>query len=763
MSVTSGFYNSSNGDRKYNAEQMSAIFDGIINDGVLSNVGTAFAVTAGSGNSINVGVGRAWFNSTWLYNDSVLSLTLDDAEVVLNRIDAVVIEIDRSDSVRAGSIKIVKGTPASSPQNPTLTNTEYVHQYPLAYIRLDADSSSVSQANITNKIGTSDCPYVTGILQVQNIDNIVAQWGAQWIVWYTSTTNSGEAAKEEMVSEWNQWFSDETSDCEAEIASWTTQMKSDFQAWFNELQVILDDDTAAELGNRVVLLQNRFETLAKEWAVYSDLNDSTGDTIEDQNGNVIQGRTIFSLNGTVEDSSIGDMPSGSIENESFEFEIGDILTTTRTDLNEKWFLCNGAWIESSRYPELSRLLETDMWAPLALPTDGINKIRYINGLFVAVRGGTIAWTEDPVNSTWESTHFDASDIASNAGGGISIRDISYADGKWVMVGMVDIGVSTNEGVFISWATELDGEWHHYMRSGVVYSENYIYDVVGLAYGNGYWCVIVDYTDDRTGEHTRYIQCYCSNNIENDSWTVVNIDSASTSGYDLVPIGVVFNGEQFIVGADYRETLVDENASAIYLYSATTPTGASNPWSKTTLESEDSSRTGYWLDEVLFTGNETLFVGRMKDTYSDLYTSVWSIPNSLTGITQHDYEFDSTDNTEEGNNVVTVTFNDEYLFCVRRCQNLSDSDEHKYTILSISRENLNDFSEVTICDYTTVADSYRGYSAFGNGLFVFGIGEENLVSYQLGFTKLPFDYEVAAHLPTISPDSSYAYIKALGGI
>ena len=44
MSVTSGFFNSLNGDRRYNAEQMSSIFDGIINDGIFANIGTAFGV-----------------------------------------------------------------------------------------------------------------------------------------------------------------------------------------------------------------------------------------------------------------------------------------------------------------------------------------------------------------------------------------------------------------------------------------------------------------------------------------------------------------------------------------------------------------------------------------------------------------------------------------------------------------------------------------------------------------------------------------------
>lgn len=183
MSVTSGFFNSLNHDRRYYADQFSAIFDGVINDGVFANIGTAFSVMAAGGRDINIGIGRAWFNGIWLLNDSPLVLTVDAAELLLNRYDAVVIEIDKNDSVRAGTIKIIKGTPSSSAQYPTLSKDSGLYQYPLAYIYSAAASTTVSQADITNKIGTSDCPYITGILQVQNIDAIVAQWQAEFDDW----------------------------------------------------------------------------------------------------------------------------------------------------------------------------------------------------------------------------------------------------------------------------------------------------------------------------------------------------------------------------------------------------------------------------------------------------------------------------------------------------------------------------------------------------------------------------------------------------
>ena len=103
MSVTYGFYNSLNGDRKYNAEQVSSLFDGLIIDGVFASIGTAFAVKATTGITVNVGIGKAWFNHTWTLNDSILPLEAPEAEVLLDRIDAVVLEVDATESVRANS------------------------------------------------------------------------------------------------------------------------------------------------------------------------------------------------------------------------------------------------------------------------------------------------------------------------------------------------------------------------------------------------------------------------------------------------------------------------------------------------------------------------------------------------------------------------------------------------------------------------------------------------------------------------------------
>lgn len=121
MAVTYGFYNSSNGDRKYNAIQMSSIFDGLIKDGIFMSIGTSMMVVAtGEGMMLNVGIGRAWFDHTWTLNDAPLPLTPDQSEILMNRIDMVVLDVDQREAVRANDIIIVKGTPSSNPVAPSL-------------------------------------------------------------------------------------------------------------------------------------------------------------------------------------------------------------------------------------------------------------------------------------------------------------------------------------------------------------------------------------------------------------------------------------------------------------------------------------------------------------------------------------------------------------------------------------------------------------------------------------------------------------------
>lgn len=189
MSFTYGFYNSVNGDRKYNAEQISAIFDGLISDGVYATVGNLFAVdvnpSVASGTlGITVDSGRAWFNHTWNNNDAKVPFVLDPADISLSRYDAVVIEVNNNPTVRTNRLMIVKGSLASNPPKPILTDTAYLHYHPLAYVKVRANASSIQKSDIENVVGRSECPFVTGIIDTASIDSLFTKWEGEFEEWF---------------------------------------------------------------------------------------------------------------------------------------------------------------------------------------------------------------------------------------------------------------------------------------------------------------------------------------------------------------------------------------------------------------------------------------------------------------------------------------------------------------------------------------------------------------------------------------------------
>lgn len=265
MAVTYGFYNSVNHDRVYDAVQVSSLFDGLISDGVYETIGDKLMVKPLSDNTVTVGTGRAWFDHTWTLNDALYPISLNSAGVVNPRYDAIVLEVDSS--TRVNSIKALYGTEAVDPSKPALTNNDSVHQYPLAYIRRNAGSAAISQSDIENMVGTSACPFVIGIIEVMTIDDIVAQWSAQWDDYLTSKGN--------------------------QFNSWLAESQLEFTTWFNELQNQLDDNQAANLQNQINDLSDLVNALVKGEAVLQTIDDSDGNPIQDYLGNNLEGGVIY--------------------------------------------------------------------------------------------------------------------------------------------------------------------------------------------------------------------------------------------------------------------------------------------------------------------------------------------------------------------------------------------------------------------------------------------------------------------------------------
>lgn len=246
MAVTYGFYNSVNGDRKYNAQQFGKMFDGLIGDGIYATIGTAMMVKASTGMEVVVGTGRAWFNQTWTENDSLLVVEIPQSELLLDRIDAIVLRVSQTDDTRTNSIEVVKGTPSSEePAKPVLKKENDIYEYPLCYIFVERGATEIIQSNITNTVGTSECPFVTGIIETINIDGLIAQW----------------------QDEWDRWVNDTVFEFEKD-------RQKEFDLWFDTIREQLDEDTAGNLQNQIYDLYDKNEFFGELILTEDDYNNN---------------------------------------------------------------------------------------------------------------------------------------------------------------------------------------------------------------------------------------------------------------------------------------------------------------------------------------------------------------------------------------------------------------------------------------------------------------------------------------------------------
>lgn len=349
--ISFGFYDSINHDRRYNAIQFGSLFDGILRDGIFMSIGSCFRVIPAEDMMVLVGPGRAWFNHTWTLNDAPLPVDIPQSEVLLNRIDAIVLDINSNQASRTNDVIVVKGTPSKTPKRPTLINNSTRHQYPLAYISVRAGITSIRAADITSMIGTSATPYVTGILDTVNIDALLDQWKDQWEeffekqtldmettnafwkkewkLWYEAQTSEiqdaylawqsewslwsskykteMEETAEEWMDLWNAWFYSYINQNQLMIAQWQQNRDREFREWLDSLKAMLEPDVATNLANRIAelesccLIVNDFiNNLTAEHAIYDILYDnswSSYDNIVDSDQNDVLDFDLNPING----------------------------------------------------------------------------------------------------------------------------------------------------------------------------------------------------------------------------------------------------------------------------------------------------------------------------------------------------------------------------------------------------------------------------------------------------------------------------------
>ena len=289
--------------------------------------------------------------------------------------------------------------------------------------------------------------------------------------------------------------------------------------------------------------------------------------------------------------------------------VGDMKTTMRTDLDDKWLLCNGEKFSQQEYPELYNLLSTklsgvffaeeDLWGNNENHRRGINCVTYSNGYWVV--GGSYgdssngSYSARIAYSTSLSGPWTTKDLwTSTSSAEQEINDVVYKNGYWTTIGRADsakarIAYSTslsgpwttkdlwtrsesgtttnaycityangywvaggrhNDDAIVKFATDLNGTWTRYnVWNGI----NYPSSVRDVAYANGYWIAVGD------GEGGREAQIAYSTNLT--TWESKELFSGSLEC-------VIYADGKWIVGGGTDNS---GNNKAV-IYSAATPDG-----------------------------------------------------------------------------------------------------------------------------------------------------------------------------------------------
>lgn len=186
MALEYGFFDSKNSDRRYSSADMNGIFEGVITDGIYAGVGDKFYIKpAESGLAVTIGTGRAFLHNHWIRNRNPLIITLDKADPVLSRIDAIYMVVDERDTERRCYFRVVKGTLASSPTIPPFDIIDdKVFSLRIGYVQLQPNVTRPSSGQIVNYAGTSVCPFVTSVLQQTDVSWLFKNWQDAFMDWW---------------------------------------------------------------------------------------------------------------------------------------------------------------------------------------------------------------------------------------------------------------------------------------------------------------------------------------------------------------------------------------------------------------------------------------------------------------------------------------------------------------------------------------------------------------------------------------------------
>ena len=243
------FYNSNDGDRVYDASSFEYWLKKFFTSGVFAD---ECQVTAdGTGMTCSMAEGYANVDGKVKFWDEAQDLALENASSSYDRIDAVVIE--RNDTDRDITVKIVQGTYAASPTAPDVERDDGVYQLVIAQIYVAAGATAITQADITDtRTDTDLCGYVAATVENVDFSQFTAQYESFIANYSEKVATDYETYKDLISGDYDSFYSS--------LVAALAEYKEEFESWYDGIKGILGEDEAGALQLEIEELTDRFES-----------------------------------------------------------------------------------------------------------------------------------------------------------------------------------------------------------------------------------------------------------------------------------------------------------------------------------------------------------------------------------------------------------------------------------------------------------------------------------------------------------------------
>jgi hypothetical protein len=281
------FYNSTVGDRKYNADSMIDWLSPFFTTGVFNN---CFRVTANGAMNVTIEGGYCNIQGRVMHQWDADVLDIPVASGSLSRIDIAVIR--RDDIKREIYPLIVSGGFAAVPVRPALVRENGIYDIQLAQWTVRPGVIVINPVDITDtRMDAALCGWVVSTVTPIDFSQITAQFEAFFAEYRVTVTDEYKA----FVNQITGYFVDYTSMADVKysqlellvnqlmtnsnvdygnLSAWidtfkstsqdlfnlwygqtTTAWYNDFYGWFSNIQGMLSGDIATNLSNAVMMLQ----------------------------------------------------------------------------------------------------------------------------------------------------------------------------------------------------------------------------------------------------------------------------------------------------------------------------------------------------------------------------------------------------------------------------------------------------------------------------------------------------------------------------